>query len=457
MTALLPLTPEAERLLDETAVSRSRGLPRREVLVEGVLAALLLTGMLALALLADAERTLDVPLMAAFMVGYAVLHRLEFRLGAGVFIPTEVLLAPMLLLLPTPLVPLIAASAAIVAFVSRISHGRVAPSRLLLAFNDAGYTLTPAVVLVVLGAQTPDWALWPAYAAALVAQFAVDHVRELIRTCLGIGASPREVSRVLLESHKIDAMFAPAGLLVAFAAVDAPAAALLILPLLKLIQGFSVEREARVEQTIELGRAYRGTALLLGDLLEEDDEYTGHHTQDVVELSVRVAEQLGVSEAVRRETEFGALLHDIGKIAIPESIVNKPGPLDDAEWAVMKTHTVVGQKMLDRVGGLLGGVGVVVRASHERFDGGGYPDGLAGCEIPLAARIIVACDSFNAMTTTRPYRPAMPLEDALAELRGCSGTQFDPNVVEALLVVVGDPGWRLTLHEPLRVPASTAV
>ena len=99
---------------------------------------------------------------------------------------------------------------------------------------------------------------------------------------------------------------------------------------------------------------------------------------------------------------MGALLHDIGKIAIPDAIINKPGPLDDEEWALMKTHTVVGQQMLDRVGGLLSGVGVVVRASHERFDGRGYPDGLAGCEIPLAARIIIACDSFNAMTTTAP-------------------------------------------------------
>ena len=212
-----------------------------------------------------------------------------------------------------------------------------------------------------------------------------------------------------------------------------------------------------MEQSIELGRAYRGTALLLGDLLKEDDEYTGHHTQDVVELSLRVAEQLGVSEEVRRDTELGALLHDIGKIAIPDAIINKPGPLDDEEWALMKTHTIVGQQMLDRVGGLLGGVGLVVRASHERFDGRGYPDGLIGCEIPLAARIIIACDSFNAMTTTRPYRPAMPLDEAVTEMRHCSGTQFDPNVVGALLEVVDDPGWQLTLREPLRVPASTAV
>jgi HD-GYP domain-containing protein (c-di-GMP phosphodiesterase class II) len=163
---------------------------------------------------------------------------------------------------------------------------------------------------------------------------------------------------------------------------------------------------------------------------------------------------MGVSEEVRSETELGALLHDIGKIHIPDAIINKPGKLDDEEWAVMKTHTIEGQKMLDRVGGMLSSVGVVVRASHERYDGGGYPDGLAGDAIPLAARIVAVCDSFNAMTTTRSYRKAMPVADAVAEVTRCSGTQFDPAVVEALLAVVEAPDWVLTVRETkVSVPA----
>jgi HD-GYP domain-containing protein (c-di-GMP phosphodiesterase class II) len=101
--------------------------------------------------------------------------------------------------------------------------------------------------------------------------------------------------------------------------------------------------------------------------------------------------------------------------------------------------------MLDRVGGLLGSVGLVVRASHERFDGGGYPDGLTGEEIPHAARIVAVCDAFNAMTTTRSYRKAMPVGAAVDELHRCSGTQFDPQVVTALLDVIGDPGWELAV------------
>jgi HD-GYP domain-containing protein (c-di-GMP phosphodiesterase class II) len=159
---------------------------------------------------------------------------------------------------------------------------------------------------------------------------------------------------------------------------------------------------------------------------------------------------MGVDEDTLRATEMGALLHDIGKIAVPDKIINKAGPLDDAEWKIMKNHTVEGERMLQRVGGLLSSVGVVVRASHERWDGGGYPDGLAGDQIPLASRIVSACDAFNAMTTDRPYRKALPLTVAIAELRTHAGTQFAPDVVEALIAVVerDAPEWQLAFTEP---------
>ena len=226
-----------------------------------------------------------------------------------------------------------------------------------------------------------------------------------------------------------------------------------MLPLVALFALFAREREARIDGALELSSAYKGTALLLGDVIEADDQYTGEHTKDVVELTLQVADALGVDEETRRGAEFGALLHDVGKIRIPDAIINKPGPLDDDEWAVMKTHTVEGQRMLERVGGVLARVGEVVRASHERWDGGGYPDGLAGEDIPLAARIVSACDAYNAMTTDRSYRRALPVADAVAELERCAGTQFDPAVVAALIAVaVGSaprvPDWQLTLSEP---------
>ncbi|HSK49002.1 MAG TPA: HD domain-containing phosphohydrolase, partial [Solirubrobacterales bacterium] len=127
---------------------------------------------------------------------------------------------------------------------------------------------------------------------------------------------------------------------------------------------------------------------------------------------------------------------DVGKIAVPKEIINKPGPLDDAEWEVMRQHTIEGERMLKRVGGVLSEAGRIVRASHEDFDGSGYPDGLAGEEIPIEARIVTACDAFSAMTTTRSYRKAMPTAVALTELRACAGTQFDPRVVEVLTELV---------------------
>ena len=159
---------------------------------------------------------------------------------------------------------------------------------------------------------------------------------------------------------------------------------------------------------------------------------------------------MALDEDARRETEMGALLHDIGKIAVPDEIINKPGPLDEDEWKIMRTHTIEGERMLQQVGGLLSNVGRVVRASHERWDGGGYPDGLAGEEIPVAAHICAACDAFNAMTTDRSYRRALPLEVAIRELRDNAGTQFAPAVVEALLAVVAreTPDWQLGLAEP---------
>jgi putative nucleotidyltransferase with HDIG domain len=176
--------------------------------------------------------------------------------------------------------------------------------------------------------------------------------------------------------------------------------------------------------------------MLLGDVVEADDAYTGSHSRGVVELSLAVADRLGLEPGQRRNVEFAALLHDVGKIAVPKEIINKPGPLDAAEWEVMRQHTIEGERMLNRVGGVLAAVGRIVRSSHEHYDGSGYPDGLAGEEIPIEARVVTCCDAFSAMTTTRSYRKAMPLEAALAELHKCAGTQFDPQVAAALAAIV---------------------
>jgi HD-GYP domain-containing protein (c-di-GMP phosphodiesterase class II) len=169
---------------------------------------------------------------------------------------------------------------------------------------------------------------------------------------------------------------------------------------------------------------------------EADDAYTGAHSHDVVSLVVAVSERLALDDAARRDAELTALLHGVGKVKVPKEILNKPGALTPQERAIVERHTTDGEQMLERVGGLLGHVGHLVRSCHERWDGAGYPDGLAGESIPLVSRIVCACDAFSAMRADRPYRRALSLESAVAELERCSGTQFDPAVVDALVAVV---------------------
>jgi HD-GYP domain-containing protein (c-di-GMP phosphodiesterase class II) len=198
-----------------------------------------------------------------------------------------------------------------------------------------------------------------------------------------------------------------------------------------MLESFALDRRERYAKAIELQHAYRGTVMLLSDVVEFEDPYTADHSRAVMNLVHAVADELDVAKTEREELEFAAMLHDVGKIAIPKEILNKPAQLTSSELDVVKTHTIEGQQMLGRVGGLLGTVGEIVRSCHERWDGTGYPDGLRGAEIPLAARIVFYCDAYNAMTTNRVYRPAMSPAAALAELSAHAGTQFDPQVAAA--------------------------
>ena len=157
----------------------------------------------------------------------------------------------------------------------------------------------------------------------------------------------------------------------------------------------------------------------------------GPHIQAVAVLAEEVARQLGLAPHLVEQVHQAARLHDVGKIAIPDAILHKPGPLDADEWAFIQRHTTIGERIVNAAPALAQ-VAELVRATHERYDGGGYPDGLAGEAIPIGARIIFACDAFDAMIGDRPYRLGMKPQDALAELRRCSGSQFDPAVVAAL-------------------------
>jgi HD-GYP domain-containing protein (c-di-GMP phosphodiesterase class II) len=156
-----------------------------------------------------------------------------------------------------------------------------------------------------------------------------------------------------------------------------------------------------------------------------------------------VARALGLGPAEIVHVGHAALLHDVGKLAIPDEILHKPGPLTDAEWKVMAGHPAHGERILRRTA-QLEQLAVTVRHEHERWDGAGYPDRLAGDTIPVASRIILACDAYHAMITTRPYRMALSPADAMAELRAMAGSQFDPGVVSALLDLLEPAGGRVS-------------
>jgi putative nucleotidyltransferase with HDIG domain len=389
----------------------------------------------ALALTASSARGLSLPLVALYLVGMAVAGRIRIDVGSGFTVPTQAVFVPMLFALPLPFVPLLVACALALGMTPAVLDGHIPPSRLLTVPANSWFAFGPTLVLLLAHDSRP--ARQPMILLlALLAQFACDFAANAVRERLCGGISTGELLGEAREVYLIDAALAPLGLAVALAAVEHSWAVLLIAPLFGILRLFSRERRARLEQLIELGDAYRGTALVLGDVVEADDAYTGEHCKGVVRLALDVAAELGLDAHQRRNVEFGALLHDVGKIAVPKEIINKPGELDEREWEIIKTHTIEGQRMLERVGGFMREVGEIVRSSHERWDGGGYPDRLRGTAIPLEARIVSACDAFNAMTTTRSYRTAMSRPAALGELTRCSGTQFDPQVVDALVKLI---------------------
>jgi HD-GYP domain-containing protein (c-di-GMP phosphodiesterase class II) len=411
-------------------------LERRERTAELSIAIATLAASVLMAWFAPGAGTFRPGLAAALVAACAVAYSVRFYDGAGYTVPSQLVLVPMLLLLPPGTVPLFMIAGMTLANVSRCLRGVLHPQRVAVGLGDAAHALAPALVLSLAGPAQPSWHALPIYAAALASQFVLDSAISVLRDWSVVGLGVDLALPLIAWSWLVDGTLATIGLLAALAARDAPFGALLVLPLVGILHVFSRERSARIDQSLELSRAYRGTTLLLSDVLDDDDEYTAFHTRGVVQLSIAVADRLGLDERQRRNVEFGALLHDVGKIAIPKEILHKPGKLTPDEWVVMETHTIEGQRMLDRVGGVLGEVGQIVRSSHERWDGGGYPDGLAADQIPLESCIVSVCDAFNAMTTDRPYRRALSLDTALGELREGRGTQFCPPAVDALIELI---------------------
>jgi diguanylate cyclase (GGDEF)-like protein len=219
-----------------------------------------------------------------------------------------------------------------------------------------------------------------------------------------------------------------------------------------------------VERELAMLQAQHGSPAAVQALaaaIEERDNYTHEHSEEVVHLARGVAMILGLASEQTERIAYAALLHDVGKLAVPNEILHKPGPLTPAEWEVMAEHPVAGERILLRIPDLAV-IAPVVRHEHEHWDGSGYPDGLTRRLIPIGSRIILACDAYHAMITDRPYRAAMSSADAIEELKACAGVQFDPEVVSALLDLLGHErpevpdrakGVRMPAAPPAKAPA----
>jgi HD-GYP domain-containing protein (c-di-GMP phosphodiesterase class II) len=388
------------------------------------------------ALLLPGQRPLSLVALATSLAAYAVASRVEVEFPGFVALPTEAVFVAMWFVLPVRMLPLVVCAGMLLGKLPDVVRHRLPPDRLALTIANCWFSVGPALVLYLAGTRGAQWDDLPVYGAALAAQFALDSASTFVLARAVVPLSLRGHVRSMLSAYGFDTVLAPLGLLAAFPAARHPEAVLLLLPMVLLVSRVATERQEKNDKVLELKNAYQGTSYLLGDMIEADDAYTGSHSRDVVELVLAVAGRLGLDADEQRMAEFTALLHDVGKIRIPPEIINKPGPLDDEERALMNTHTILGQQMLERAGGLLGEVGPLVRSCHEHWDGNGYPDTLVGEQTPLVARIVCTCDAWSAMTTDRSYRRALSREAAVAELRNCAGTQFDPRVVDALLAVL---------------------
>ena len=426
-------TLEGQVLLAETRRRASTRLAARDALAEACPALLFAAGAVAL-WLADPPHGIRWEQAISCMVVLVLAMRVEFQTPFGFTVATQLAFVPLVFVLPPALVPPAVVAAFTISNLPDAIRRRLPWTKLLQGPGNSCFALGPAWVLALAGpaGHAAPWVLLAAFAA----QLSTDFAGSALYLTLARGASLWSQVRETWWVWAIDGALSTVGLVVAGEMGHVDVAVFAILPLAGLLAIFAREREGRLQGLLELGETYRGTARLLGEVVEADDVYTGLHSRGVVDLAIAVGESLALAPEALRNLEFAALLHDVGKIAIPKEILHKPGQLDADEWAVMKTHAAEGQRMLGQIGGFMEDVGRIVRSHHERWDGGGYPDGLVADAAPIESRIITCCDSWSAMRTDRPYRKALSYVEAEREILENVGRQFDPTVATALQRVV---------------------
>jgi putative nucleotidyltransferase with HDIG domain len=364
----------------------------------------------------------------------------HFREDVDVSLTNVVML--VVIMVGGPELAVVAALGSLPMFLRRVSHMRA----IRIPFNVAQFAVTGAVTGFVfhlirdaLGAEFVGWGFLFAVMVASLTHSVTNHA--LVAIAVSLSTTERFVSifRSVGPSIILQVPYVGIAVLAVVILERASPWALLLMAVPTLIARYGLLAFQRLDESYD--RLVRSFV----KAIEIKDLYTRGHSERVAELSVHVAEELGVPYDERRLTRYAALLHDVGKIGVPLCIINKPGPLDDEEFEAIKQHPSIGADILHDIDFLAPAIDIV-RYHHERIDGRGYPHGVSGDELSDIVRIVTAVDAFDAMTSTRSYRRALEVEDAVAELRRCAGTQFDPRMVEALARAVERIGWQPTVE-----------
>ncbi|MCC5949766.1 MAG: HD-GYP domain-containing protein [Nitriliruptoraceae bacterium] len=406
---------------------------------------LMATGIVAWAL-PRAPLSTAIVLVCAVFVG----EWYSTRLRESVYVSLTNILALVAVILGGPALAVVAMIGAVPAFVRKVTDMRL----VRISFNSGQYIIAALAgglayqaVTSLTGSTFPEVRSLLAVLLAAVTHTLVNHL--MVAGVVSVSSTERflDVFRTIGPSILMQVPYAGIAVLAAVVVQSASVWALLLLILPLVIARQSLLGFQKVDDS------YDHLVRTFVDTIEMKDHYTRGHSERVAELSVAVAEELGVSYEERRLTRYAALLHDVGKVGIPLCVINKPGRLDDDEFEQMKQHPAIGADILRDIDFLEPALDIV-RFHHERLDGRGYPYGMSNDELSRIVRVVTVADAFDAMTSTRPYRRAMSVVEAVAELQRCTGDQFDAEAVDALEQAVARLGWSLTERNDLATEVS---